>query len=388
MRFAPSRTPAIAKVVEEVKKDSSRWRRALMEFGIFVATKIDDWQLIQYAEALGYDRAWVPDSQMIWSDCYATLALAAANTTRIKLGTGVAIPGTRIAPVTAHSIASINRLAPGRTFLGIGTGHTAMRVMGMDPMKVRDFREYLRVVRRLLAGEEVEYTLHGVTRAIRFLHLDLKFIDIEHPIPIYVAANGPRALAVAGEHGDGLVAMGNEHPRVLAHHLATIRAGAARVGRALPDGFHTAALATAVVLQPGERVDSERVVEQCGSQVTAGLHFAYENYKLNQSEAAIPPGFQGVWEEYCAYVEQMPIAPAKRYLQVHNGHCTFMMPEERRFVTEQTIRASVLVGEPIELIAKIRAAEEAGLREVGLLPPMAAARTVFKEFAEQVIQRY
>ena len=120
-----------------------------MKFGVMVATKIDDWQLLQYAESLGYDSGWVPDSQMIWSDCYAVLALAAQHTSRIRLGTGVAIPGTRIAPVTAHSIASINRIAPGRVFLGIGTGHTAMRVMGFNPMKPRDFREYLRVVRGL-----------------------------------------------------------------------------------------------------------------------------------------------------------------------------------------------------------------------------------------------
>src|SRR6266581_7426623 len=113
-----------------------------MEFGVMVATKIDDWQLIKYAEDLGYDRAWVPDSQMIWSDCYATLALAAVNTSRIKLGTGVAIPGTRLAPVTAHSIASINRLAPGRASLGIGTGHTAMRLMGQDPVPPAEFRDY------------------------------------------------------------------------------------------------------------------------------------------------------------------------------------------------------------------------------------------------------
>src|SRR5215813_9051329 len=142
-----------------------------MEFGICFDTHVNKWDLIRYAEELGYDRAWVPDSQMIWSDCYAVMALAAQATRRIKIGTGVAIPGTRIAPVTAHSIASINRIAPGRVFLGIGTGHTAMRCMGMNPMKIRDFREYLRVVRSLLAGEEVEYTLHGVTRAIRFFHL-------------------------------------------------------------------------------------------------------------------------------------------------------------------------------------------------------------------------
>ena len=100
-----------------------------MKFGGVVATKIDDWQIFPYLEELGYDSAWAPDSQMIWSDCYATLALAAHHTSRIRLGTGVSIAGTRAAPVTAHSIATINKLAPGRTFLGIGTGHTAMRAI-------------------------------------------------------------------------------------------------------------------------------------------------------------------------------------------------------------------------------------------------------------------
>src|ERR1700749_3334355 len=123
-----------------------------MEFGICFDTHIEKWDLIKYAEDLGYDRAWVPDSQMIWSDCYATLALAAHNTSRIKLGTGVATPGVRLPPVTAPSIASINRIAPGRVFLGIGTGHTAMRVMGQEPMPIKEFREYLRVTRALLNG--------------------------------------------------------------------------------------------------------------------------------------------------------------------------------------------------------------------------------------------
>src|SRR5438445_2279711 len=210
-----------------------------MEFGVMVATKIDDWQLIKYAEDLGYDRAWIPDSQMIWSDCYATLALAAANTSRIRLGTGVAIPGTRIAPVTAHAIASINRLAPGRVFLGIGTGHTAMRVMGLAPMRIPEFRDYLRVVRGLLAGEEIDYTQDGVTRAIRFLHLDLGFIDLEHRIPIYVAANGPLALKTVGRFGDGLVSVANENPAVLAKHLNAVREAAKTAGRELREDFHT-----------------------------------------------------------------------------------------------------------------------------------------------------
>ena len=359
----------------------------MMDFGVFVATKIDDWQLIRFAEELGYRRAWVPDSQMIWSDCYATLALAAANTRKIQIGTGVAIPGTRTAPVTAHSIASINRLAPGRVFLGIGSGHTAMRVMGMDPMKIREWREYLRVVRTLLDAQEVDYTLNGVTRAIRFLHLDLGFIALEPRIPIYVAANGPLALKVAAEFADGLVSVGNEHAPVLASHLAALRAGAAKLGRTLSPSFHTATLTSAVVLKPGERADSERVVAQCGSQVAAVLHFAYEIVKLTGNEAAVPRGFEDVWEEYCDHVERMETPPEKRYLQIHEGHCTYLVPAERRFVNEKTIRASVLVGTPDELVARIRAAEQAGLKEIGLLPPMAEARNVLREFSEQVMAR-
>ncbi|TMA59901.1 MAG: LLM class flavin-dependent oxidoreductase [Deltaproteobacteria bacterium] len=359
-----------------------------MEFGVMVATKIDDWQLIKYAEDLGYDRAWIPDSQMIWSDCYATLALAAHNTSRIRLGTGVAIPGTRIAPVTAHAIASINRIAPGRVFLGIGTGHTAMRVMGMQPMRIKEFREYLRVVRALLRGEEVEYTLDGVTRAIRFLHLDLGFINLHDPIPIYVAANGPLALRTVGEFGDGLISVFNEQPDVVQKHLRLVREGAERAGRKLPDTFHIAAVTTAMVLKPGEQLTSDRVINECGSQVMAALHFVYEIFQQTRREEVIPEAFKDIWEEYCAYVEKMETPPEKRYLQIHNGHCTFLVPAERRFVTPKAIQGTCLVGEPQQIIEQLRQAERMGLQEVSLLPPMEVSRKVFKDFAEQVIKHY
>ena len=203
-----------------------------------------------------------------------------------------------------------------------------------------------------------------------------------------MAANGPLALKAVAEFSDGLVSVGNEHPPVLQSHLGTIHAAAAKLGRTISPSFHTTALTTAVVLRPGERIDSDRVIDQCGSQVAAALHFAYEIVKYTRNERAIPRGFENVWEDYCDYVEKMETPAAKRYLQIHNGHCTFLVPEERRFVTAQTIRASAMVGAPDELIERIRTAEKAGLKEIGLLPPMAAARTVLKEFAEHVMRRY
>ena len=360
-----------------------------MKFGVMVATKIDDWQLLQYAESLGYDSGWVPDSQMIWSDCYAVLALAAQHTSRIRLGTGVAIPGTRIAPVTAHSIASINRIAPGRVFLGIGTGHTAMRVMGFNPMKPRDFHEYLRVVRGLLNGDEVEYTQEGETRNIRFLHQELGFIDTAHQIPIYVAANGPLALRAAGAFGDGRVSAGNEPPAVHRRNLERVRAGAEAAGRPFPEGFHTAALTFSCVLEPGESLTSERVIDEVGSMVASSLHFWWELYQQRGNDDFVQPALRAIWENYLDYVTEMATPEDRRYQQIHEGHCTFVVAEERRFMLPELIRASGgLVGEPADIIDTLRNMESAGLEEVTLLPPMASARKCFKDFADHVIASY
>jgi len=360
-----------------------------MKFGAMVATRISDWQLLQFAEEHGYDSGWVPDSQMIWSDCYAVLALAAANTSRIRLGTGVAIAGTRIAPVTAHSIASINQLAPGRVFLGIGTGHTAMRVMGMDPVKPKAFRDYLRVVRALLAGEEVEYTLRGETRTIGFLHRELGFFDVEHPVPIYVAANGPRALEAAGAFGDGRVSAGSEPPAVFANNLARVRSGAAAQGRTLREPFHTAALTFACVLRPGEDLTSARVVDEVGSMVTASLHFWWELAKQQGSDAFIRPEVRDDWERYLSFLDALAIPDDRMHLRIHDGHCTYLHPDERQFVTPAMIRASGgLVGEPEQIIAMLRAQERGGLAEVTLLPPMSCARQNLADFAKNVIERY
>ena len=191
-----------------------------MEFGICVDTHIDKWDLIRYVEELGYDRAWMPDSQMIWSDCYAVMALATQATKRIKIGTGVAIPGTRMAPVTAHSIATINESRRDALFLGIGTGHTAMRVMGQHPMRIKEFREYLRVIRALLNGEAVEYTYHGRTpdsvppsgSPLHRSGTSRSYLRCRH---------APKACEATGAYGDGWVTAGGSPAEILekmTHH--------------------------------------------------------------------------------------------------------------------------------------------------------------------------
>jgi alkanesulfonate monooxygenase SsuD/methylene tetrahydromethanopterin reductase-like flavin-dependent oxidoreductase (luciferase family) len=93
---------------------------------------------------------------------------------------------------------------------------------------------------------------------------------VEHDIPIYVGGFGPRAQALAGELGDGLITglpRGGSMPQA----LANVRQVAERTGRSLDD-FYTTALVNLVMLEPGESLSSERVIDECGAAITANVH--------------------------------------------------------------------------------------------------------------------
>ena len=355
-----------------------------MDFGICVASKIDEIGYITHAENLGYSHAWVADSQMIWSDCYAVLALAAQQTRTINLGTGVAIAGTRIAPVTAHSIATINRLAPGRTFLGIGTGNTAMRLMGHKPIRLQEFAHDLGVLRALLRGEEAEFTWRGQTSTIQLMMPELDFIDIEHPIPLYVSGFGPKAQALAGEYGDGLVTSIPPQADFMERALRNVQYGAEQAGRVFdPASYYTASLTTAVILEPDEPLTSERVVRECGPFVISSLHYLYD--KIRQWGGAPPAHVRGIWDAYSKLVEETP--ERTRHMRIHAGHCTYMLPEEVQFLTPELIRGTCLVGTPEEIIAQIRQLEASGLSQLMILPSLETQYGVIERFAREIMAK-
>ncbi len=357
-----------------------------MKFGIMFDTHIDKWDLIRYAEELGYDTAYFPDSEMMWSDCYATLALAAFNTKRIRIGTGISAPGVRIAPVTAHSIATINQLAPGRVFLGVGTGHTSMRMLGQNPTPLAELREYIRVVRKLLDGEEVDYTFNGKTQPIKFIHRDRYFINLDNRIPIYMAANGPKAIRMVGECADGWIVHCAD-PNQAKVYFDMVREGARNAGRELLADFYPTFQSSPIILRPGERLTDDRVINETGSQVTCVLHLAYEIWSyMGKKDNLIPPFFADVWEDYLKRVESYPARGRFRY--IHDGHCTFLQPEERRFITPKAIKAICLAGDADEIVERIRAMERLGFKELNMLPPADYQRKVFRDFAELIMPAF
>lgn len=207
------------------------------------------------------------------------------------------------------------------------------------------------------------------------------FYALEPRIPMYVSGFGPRAIALAGEFGDGLVFSIPRTPTV-AGALQHAREGAARAGRSLSD-FHTCALASVIVLERGEALDSERVVREYGPAIMASVHYAYDRWMLNGGEA--PRFMASIWERYCALMQEVPAQV--RHIRLHDSHYTFMREDEAALVTPDLVRAVAVVGEPEELIERIRDLERQGLSQLMFLPSVVNQYRLVETFSRKVMSR-
>jgi len=355
-----------------------------MEFGIAYPARPDAWKDLVIAEEHGFSHAWFYDSQMIYSDVYVCMAMAAERTKRIKLATGVAIPSNRIEPVTAHSIATINLLAPGRAILGVGTGFTGRNTMGLPPVPLDQLRDYVTMVRKLLRGEEVMYREGKRERAIRFLHQDHGYINLKDPIPIHIAADGPKALELAGEIGDGWLTVLSD-PERFRQKFDSVKKGAARAGRST-ENLPIAVLTSGCVLRDGESFTSPRVVERMGPFALVFLHALWE-------ASAITANLQGplgkLWDRYRdEYIAKMKTPVDKRYLEVHEGHLIYMKPGEDRYADETLLRTMTLTGRGEEIVARLKALEAAGVKQVAIQVVYPHGREMIEDFSREVIAKY
>ncbi len=355
-----------------------------MEFAIAYPARPDAWQDVVIAEDNGFTHAWFYDSQMIYSDVYVCLALAAEHTKRIKLATGVAIPTNRIEPVTAHSIATINLLAPGRTILGIGTGFTGRNTMGLPPVPLGQIRSYIKMVRSLLQGEEVMYRDGKHERVIRFLHPHHGYINLRDQIPVYLAADGPKALELVGELADGWVTV-LSGPERFREKFESVKKGAQRAGRSV-ENLPNAVLTSGCILRDGESATSARVIERMGPFAIVFLHALWEQSAV---AAALPALLTKLWERYRdEYVAKMKTPADKRYLEVHEGHLIYLKPGEEKYVNDALVRSMTLTGRGDEIIARLKALETAGVKQVAIQVVWPYGREMIEDFSRQVIAKY
>lgn len=359
-----------------------------MEFGLTLMGYHGCWDDAAFAEAHGFTTAGFVDSPLLAGDPFACMALTAERTSRLRLGTLLAIPGTRTAATTSASIATINRLAPGRTFLGMGAGFTGRAVFGLKSVPAATLRRFARDCRTLLDGGEAIYAEGGKTRAIRLRHKEGLYVDLEHRIPIYVAADSPRTLEVVGDSGDGWVMslmfanVMADAAEVFAEAFARVKAAAAAAGRSFDDAYTLWSIGLCV-LEPGEPATSPRALEQVGAHAMMAFH----RYADDPATAEhLPAPIRERLEIYEREVLSRFDVPRDRiYQEAHRGHLSHLLDGEAAVLTDELVRMTTLTGTAEEIAAVLRRLEAAGLRGVSLCIPPPLTREVVRDVAEKVM---
>jgi probable F420-dependent oxidoreductase len=176
--------------------------------------------LAQRAERAGFSHVWTFDSHVLWQEPFVIYSQILAATRHVMVGPMVTNPSTRDWTVTASLFATLNEMYGNRTVCGIGRGDSAVRVLGARPTTLAELRECVGVIRELANGRTVSYQ----GRELRFPWVSDSSLDI------WVAAYGPKALALAGEVGDGYI-LQLADPDIATWMIASVRSAAERVGR-------------------------------------------------------------------------------------------------------------------------------------------------------------
>jgi 5,10-methylenetetrahydromethanopterin reductase len=310
-----------------------------VEISCAFATALDTPDHIAIAEELGYRRAWCYDSPGLYPDVWMVLAKAADRTSTIGLGPGVLVPSLRHVAVNAAAIAALEAWAPGRVAVAVGAGFTGRMVLGQRPMKWADVATYVRRLRSLLQGEEVD--VDGA--AVRLLHDATCAPDRPIDVPILIGADGPKGLAVAAELGDGVFSAGVPQP-----------GGGGGSWRAL--------LCFGTVLDADEPVTSARARAAYGPGLAVGYHAMYE-----RGGAAVVDGLPG-GAEWRAAIEAVP-APS-RHLAIHEGHLVEPNRRDELFLEAAAPLATAFTftGTAADVQARVAAMADLGVTEIAFQP--------------------
>ena len=187
----------------------------------------DTAEIAKRLEDAGWDGLAVGEAHGILPDPYAVLAVAAAGTTRLKVGTAVAIP-IRHPMLAADAMATLQGLSRGRALFSVGRGDGGVKVLQLSPMKVADFETYLSRIQAYLRQEVVE--IDGNASSMSRLYAIDPSLDLPK-VPIDVAATGPRTIEVAARQAESVSFSVGADPTRLRHSIALTRQACEAAGR-------------------------------------------------------------------------------------------------------------------------------------------------------------
>ena len=311
----------------------------------------------QRAEALGFEAIFFADSQMNNVDPYQAMALCAINTKTIRFGTAVTNMVYRHPTITACSYATLNEISNGRAIIGMGTGDGPVYSLGRTATKLAEFEKGLRVIRDLLHERGID-----VPRSKERAGGNVKLKAGKRPVPIYISAEGPKTLRVAGRTCDGVILGTGFDKQVTDWARRQVAAAAQDEGRK-PEEIDLMPAGMIAVDDDGD-LARHRVRSRMANRAHHNFRFTMET--VPEGEAACVKTFMDNFDISKSIEERV----------------------DPDFVTDYLLERFTIAGTPAECIAKVKRLEADGVKRILLTPPNAIYDQVMEKWGKQVIDKY
>jgi probable F420-dependent oxidoreductase len=334
-----------------------------LDFGVVLqadppAARVID--LAKRAESYGFTHAWTFDSHLLWEEPFVIYSRILNETHRLMVGPMVTNPATRDWTVTASLFATLNEMYGNRTVCGIGRGDSAVRVINGKPVRLAHLREAIGVIRALANGEEAEYK--GTTLRLPW--------NPDSRLPIWVAAYGPKALALAGEVGDGFI-LQLADPDITEWSIAAVRKAAADSGRD-PESV-TICVAAPAYVTDGSAAGLEHARDQCrwfGGMVGNHVADIVERYG---SSGAVPKALTD-------YIEGRKGYDYAEHGRAGNTHTTF--------VPDEVVDRFCILGPVENHLARLNELKDLGVDQFALYLQHDAKEETLAAYGKDVIPTF
>jgi len=332
-----------------------------MEFGItfkgFVSPKRAR-NLVRQAEEAGFAYCWFYDSHILWRESFVAMAMCMEHTHKMRFGPCVTNPNIRDWSLAASLYGSLAMQSEGRIDIGLGRGDSSMRVMGKKPAPLARVAEFTSKVKAMVKGDEVSY---GESEN------PVKFPWAQgYELPVWIAAYGPKALATAGEHGDGLILQIAEPKLVKWFADQAISAGK-KAGREM-NNFKIQAAAPAYFGSKEECIEKTRWFP-----AMVGNHVADIVEKYGSDSGLVPKSLTD-------YIEQRKGYDYSKHGQSDNPYLDF--------ISDEIIESFSVLGSPDDHLAKIKQLEEAGVTQYNIYLDNGDEENIIAKYGELIIPEF
>lgn len=332
-----------------------------MEFAICFKGSISPQRtvaLCRQAEVAGFKHAWFYDSHILWREPYPVMAMCMEHTSTMKFGPCVTNPNVRDWSVAASLYASLALQSGNRIEIGLGRGDSSMRVMGKKPANIARMNAFIQAAKAMVRGEEVQYDECPAPVKLEWA--------TGYELPFWVAAYGPKALAAAGTHGDGLI-LQIADPDLCKWFVGQAMAAGKAAGRDM-SGFKVMSAAPTWVGPLEQGLEQTRWFP-----AMVGNHVADIVEKYGSDNDQIPASLTG-------YIERRKGYDYKQHADKNAEHLDFVTPD--------VVESFSILGAAEQHVAKLKQLAAAGVTQFNIYLMNGEEEKQLAEYAEHVLPHF